>query len=280
MIQNNNLSPLPFYRSTSEQNGKKRYAYGNIYPLYSPEGFILPFQIIREKNVDKSIHGVVLYDSNDKVIKDITSEMVGAGLHINSFSDFDLIIFSGLLPINIGEGKYFIEILEETGSFYSDVFTIADTSDMIKLSWWDDQPLQFPGGVIDYSNQYKNFVYLDSQIGKPEYTFSEEGETRDGYFFPEKQLSEKTYKFVFLAPEYMCDAMRIARLSDHITVQASGVMYECDSFLITPEWQTQGDIASVEAEFQTNTVVKKIGRGYLKTYKGDYNNDYNNDYKN
>lgn len=60
----------------------------------------------------------------------------------------------------------------------------------------------------------------------------------------------------------------------HIT-DKYGREYDCDTFLITPKWQTQGDLASVEIEFTTATVVKKICRGYLGA--GDFNNDYNND---
>ena len=50
------------------------------------------------------------------------------------------------------------------------------------------------------------------------------------------------------------------------------------SCLITPEWQEQGDLASVEIEFETDTVVKKIGRGYTVPSGADFNGDYNNDY--
>lgn len=41
-----------------------------------------------------------------------------------------------------------------------------------------------------------------------------------------------------------------------------------------------GDLASVEIEFKTNTVVKKIGRGYIISNKGDFNDDFNNDFNN
>ena len=126
----------------------------------------------------------------------------------------------------------------------------------------------------------QNVVYLPTQVGKPEYDFQEEGEKRDGYFFPEKQTSEKIYKFSFLAPEYLCDAMRIIRMSDHVQITSRGETYSADSFLITPKWQEQGDLAGVEAEFETDTVIKKIGRGVVVTNLGDYNSDFNNDFNN
>ena len=113
----------------------------------------------------------------------------------------------------------------------------------------------------------------------PDYEFEEEGEERDGYFFPEKQISEKTYKFSFLAPEYLCDVMRLIRLSDIVQVTDKyGHLYNVDSFLIEPKWQQQGNLANVECEFQTDTVVKKIGRGYINGH-ADFNGDFNNDFK-
>ena len=56
--------------------------------------------------------------------------------------------------------------------------------------------------------------------------------------------------------------MRFIRMSDHIRiVDGYGREYLPDTFLITPKWEVQGDLASVEIEFQTATVAKKIGRG-------------------
>jgi surface protein len=139
-------------------------------------------------------------------------------------------------------------------------------------------------GAVCYKTplyRVKHFLYLATELGKPDYLFEEEGETRDGYFFPEKQLSEKVYRFTFVAPEYLCDVMRFIRLSDYVIVtDPYGREYKCDTFLITPKWLTQGDLASVECEFQTNTVAKKVGQSVSAVEMGDFNNDYNDDYTN
>ena len=75
--------------------------------------------------------------------------------------------------------------------------------------------------------------------------------------------------------------MRFIRMADYVVVTDKyGRKYNCDTFLITPKWQTQGNLASVEIEFQTDTVVKKIGRGYIISNKGDFNGDFNNDFNN
>ena len=46
------------------------------------------------------------------------------------------------------------------------------------------------------------------------------------------------------------------------------------------EWQTQGDLASVTCEFETDNVVANIGGFVPDKLGGDYNNDYNEDFDN
>ena len=285
MTPNNNLSVLPWYDSINRQNHRRDYAYGNIYQLITPDRKLLPFQI-RRNTRSNSISQVLLKNVEGKTIANITDQMKETGLTVKRFSanGYDLIIYPGTLPmaINTPEGLYYAEISDGAQIWYSEVFNIVRTvNDYMSIEWWDEEPLYYSGGHIEYSGEtFKNRVYLPTQVGKPEYDFQEEGEKRDGYFFPEKQTSEKIYKFSFLAPEYLCDAMRIIRMSDHVVITSRGERYEADSFLITPKWQEQGDLAGVEAEFETDTVIKKIGRGVLVNNFGDYNIDFNNDFNN
>ena len=44
--------------------------------------------------------------------------------------------------------------------------------------------------------------------------------------------------------------------------------YEVDRFESNVEWQEQGYLASVEVEFDSNTVVKKLGAGYIRPASG------------
>ena len=285
MTPNNNLSVLPWYDSINRQNHRRDYAYGNIYQLITPDRKLLPFQI-RRNTRSNSISQVLLKNVEGKTIANITDQMKETGLTVKRFSanGYDLIIYPGTLPmaINTPEGLYYAEISDGAQIWYSEVFNIVRTvNDYMSIEWWDEEPLYYSGGHIEYSGEtFKNRVYLPTQVGKPEYDFQEEGEKRDGYFFPEKQTSEKIYKFSFLAPEYLCDAMRIIRMSDHVQITSRGETYSADSFLITPKWQEQGDLAGVEAEFETDTVIKKIGRGVLVNNFGDYNIDFNNDFNN
>lgn len=286
MIQNNNISVLPWYTSIEQQNHRKSYAYGTIYPLFTPKRTLLPFQIMRNTS-SRNITGAQLYDKNGVLFADITTALKETGLQIVPFASlgYDVIVYPSLLPfaIDTPDGIYYARMTDGVNVWYSEMFTIVgDLSGYLKIEWYDVENFVFDAGQIVYQNpKFHNILYLCTELGKPEYTFEEEGETRDRYFFPEKQISEKTYRCMALAPEYLCDVMRFIRMSDKVFVTDKyGRQYDCDTFLITPKWQTQGDLASVEIEFETATVAKKIGRGYITPgRKGDFNNDFNNDFK-
>lgn len=286
MIQNNNISVLPWYTSIEQQNHRKSYAYGTIYPLFTPKRTLLPFQIMRNTS-SRNITGAQLYDKNGVLFADITTALKETGLQIVPFASlgYDVIVYPSLLPfaIDTPDGIYYARMTDGVNVWYSEMFTIVgDLSGYLKIEWYDVENFVFDAGQIVYQNpKFHNVLYLYTELGKPEYTFEEEGETRDGYFFSEKQISEKTYRCMALAPEYLCDVMRFIRMSDKVFVTDKyGRQYDCDTFLITPKWQTQGDLASVEIEFETATVAKKIGRGYITPgRKGDFNNDFNNDFK-
>ena len=220
-----------------------------------------------------------MFDKDGTQVRDLTSDMT---FNIVALDDYDVIVYTAQfgyaqeLPI----GQYYISVSDGAQTWYSDIFTIvSDITPYVKLEWYDEENFVMDAGTIIYNNpRFINRLYLNTEIGKPDYQFEEEGEQRDGYFFPEKQLSEKTYRFTILAPEYLCDVMRFIRMADHIQITADGYTYNADTFLITPKWQTQGDLASVEVEFESNTVAKKLGDARVRRTIGDFNDDYNDDY--
>ena len=191
MIQrNNNLSVLPFYEDDNEQLHNRSYAYGDIYPLYTPMGTVPPFQIIKESYLGASVTSAVLKKSNGETVGSILSELNAAGMLYMPFPDYDIIAYPSSSPAGLtsAEGQYYIQLGTSDGkTFYSDVFTVVgQTGGFIAIQWWDIEDLQMDGGRIVYKNggvEFRNTLWLQTQLGKPEYTFNEEGETRDGYFF-------------------------------------------------------------------------------------------------
>lgn len=285
MTPNNNLSILPWYTSLGQQNARRWWIYGRVYPLFVPAGFLPPFQIMRPHYGVTEITSFLVYTKDGELVGDYTSDMENA-ISFKSFTalGYDVLVFTGLLPFfqSFPEGQYYCVLEDGLDKWYSEVFTVVGNVDnYLKLTWWDTEDFTMRAGTIVYSDPaYKNILYLDATIAKPDYVFDEEGENRDGYFFPTKQVSEKRYRFKFFASEYLLDVMRFIRMSDYAFIEFQGQQYGLDSFLITPEWESNGDVASVEAEFDTATAAKKLGKGYIMSQRGDFNDDYNDDYNN
>lgn len=282
MTPNNNLNVLPFYTNIEEQNHRKEYAFGSVYTLIAPNYKLLPFQIVRAKQDPPSQVGVFeLINFKTGAVTDILTEMLAAGFDLKFFDDFDLFINYAALSfpsLQLDAGQYYARITDAENEWFSDIFTVVDDlSKYLKLEYWDSRDLVYTGGKIDYSHPYRNFCYLQTEIGKPEYPFEEQAQNRDGFTFVEKQISEKKYKFTFLAPEYLCDALRIVRMHDFVNIYTLGRKYSVENIILAPEWQTQGDIASVVVEFECDTVIKKIGTANAIP-NGDFSNDFDDDF--
>lgn len=287
MIPNNNLSVLPWYTSIDQQNARKWWVYNRVYPLYTPAGFILPFQLMVEHLSTITIGNIYIYDANTGVsLENCKQKLLDTGLTTKQFAalGYDVVVYPGMLPAftSLQDGRYYMRATVNGKYYYSEIFTVVnDIQPYLKLTWWDVADFTMDAGTIVYTSPlFKNVLYLPSDIAKPEYQFEEEGETRDGYFFPTKQISEKRYRFNFLASEYLLDVMRFIRMADFAEIEYRGQRYSLDTFLITPEWEDNGDVATVEASFDTATVAKKIGLGYIKAQRGDFNDDFNVDFNN
>lgn len=279
-LVNNNISPLPFYDNIALQNHRKDYAFGHIYQLITYRNMLLPFQVVISKGT--SISWVRLYDFNAEKYIDITNSMKENGLTIKSFTDFKLLKYPGTLPIVEikHEGLYYLAInISDLGTIYSDIFTVTNrVSDYLLIEYNNSYNFELRNGIVDFSDNFAFKCYLNTQIGKPEYDFEEEATERMGYTFIESQVSKKIYKFTFLAPEYLCDALRIVRLCENKQITSKQQIYDAITFNIEPNWEDQGDLASVECEFETDTVIANIGGYTPKLAGGDFNIDFNNDF--
>lgn len=274
------MSPLPFYDNIALQNHRKDYAFGQIYPLITHSNLLLPFQVVLSKGT--SIEEIRLYNFNNGTYVDITNSLLENGITIKDYNTFSILKYPGTLPIiEIDqEGLYYLVIkIADFGVIYSDVFTVTNNIDKyLLLEYYNSYNFEFKNGIVDFSDNFKFKCYLDTQIGKPDYDFEEEVTERLGYTFVESQVSKKIYRFTFVAPEYLCDALRIVRLCENKQITSKLQTYEPISFNMMPKWEDQGDLAAVECEFETDTVVANLGGYHKIPIGGDYNNDYNDDF--
>lgn len=225
-------------------------------------------QVKAQYTIIRPIQQVLLYDKNDTYIGDITESMIDNGLKVTNKSTYNVDLISYIPEtdsLTLEQGQYYISISDGVDRWYSDIITIVnDITPYLKIEWYDIEDVIADGGFIFYENpDYRNILYLCAELGKPEYPFEEDSEERNGYLFPLKQISKKTYRFTFLASEFLCDVMRLIRMADVVKiVDKYGREYNVTEFLLTPTWQTQGDLASVEVEFSTHTVIKKNAKAF------------------
>lgn len=270
MIIGPNISPLPFYVSIQLQNHRKDYAFGQIYPLIAHTKRLIPFQFILD-SAQESLEYIQLVSLATGNKTDILQDLKENGLSEEHYSDKDIsvISFSGMLYLDtpIAPGRYYLEVGTNLfgvikQSYYSEVFTVCENTDnYLELEYSNSHDFTDENGAAQYIGGFTFRCYLDTQIGKPEYVFEEEATERMGYTFIESQISKKIYKFTFLAPEYLCDALRIVRLCDTKKILSQGQAYDLTTFSMEPRWEEQGDLAAVECEFETNTIIANIG-GY------------------
>lgn len=282
ILKNNNFSVLPFYKSPAERDSNKWYVNGKRFPLYMMRNECLPFQIIDDTAAldSDSRFTVRIYNTSGALYREIPWTRLRDWFTVKTFEDFsvlvctggDWLVWSGGAAVGVANGTYYMVVEDAMSSkkWYSDFFVyVNDTEPYLCLSWRDNSDFVMDSGVIVYTNPwFINKLYLPATLAKPEYPFEEEGESRDGVFYPTKQISSKRYRFTFFAPEYLLDVLRFVRMSEQITIaQGSGdtrAEYNVDNILFTPEWESQGDLAAVTCEFDTDTVAKKIGMAYVR----------------
>lgn len=281
-LVNNNISPLPFYADFALQNHRKDYAFGQVYPLITYKNMLLPFQVVLAAGIS-NIEWVRLYNFKAGTFIDITTSLKDNGLALKAYTDFTILKYPGTLPITEikYEGLYYLAIsISGLGTIYSDIFTVTNNIDSyLSIEYSNSYNFLLKDGIVDFSDNFKFKCYLNTQVGRPEYSFEEEVTKRMGYSFIESQVSKKIYKFTFVAPEYLCDALRIVRLCENKQIQSKGLTYEVTAFSMEPEWQEQGDLAAVNCEFETDTVIANIGGFVPELLGGDFNKDFNDDYK-
>lgn len=162
------------------------------------------------------------------------------------------------------QGTYRAEFSIGTQVYISTPFCvipgIETSSKYLLIEYWNDEKIAYPGGFITTgaNNDFRYQMYVPATICKPKYEFEEELTKRAGYKFLELQTSTKVYAFTFVAPEFICDAMRLIRLSDYIRISHDGEYYNALNFEFDVDWQEQLYLAAVDCQFETDSIIQKL----------------------
>lgn len=261
MTPNNNLNPLAFYKSQNDMFKARPYNYGIKYPLYMPLNRVTPFQIIRGSSESTTLTSAKIYNDRGVEVATVTSYM---SVNVVTIGNSKVMQFKCGNYANLTPGQYTMRLVIGNDTYYSEVFTAyANIGKLVKVEYYNADPIIFDEGALTYDNGFKFELFLCTEIAKPEYLFEEESTKRGGFTFVENQISSKQYKMVIAAPEYLCDAIRIIRLHDHVAITKDGNAYEAYNFTPSYQWNDVGDLAQVTITFESNTVLQKIS-----AYKG------------
>lgn len=286
----NNLSCIPFYTKKEHQDFRLWYSYGEKYPYYVPSDYLIPFSFVvpyhseQPDNIKVEFYRACCSEeqylgTQGAYNNNLSARMNMNGLTIENDDTREISVLTyfarEIEPLDLEEGMYYMKITLVYGqtneTYYSDVFFVKDASKLDKcvcIKWRNEENLEYDGGFIPYGElkggePFINRLYLDTTIAMPEYKFTEDGEERNGRFFPIKQISEKVYKMSFTAPEYLCDVMRLIRMADYIELyDGLGRTLVVEQFEMDVKWSQGGHYAEVTCSIQTDSVIKKIGKAY------------------
>lgn len=262
----NNFSPLAFREKSMKATYKKWYAYGKEFALPFSTTELPPFQF--------TVQNLPVFDQSTVEIF-LVNEATGVRSATGIYPKFDVMNeHNAVLYVSPGSnvyaksmepGVYRAEFAIPEGETYiSTPICVTDgietNTNFVKLEYWNDEKLAYPNGFVTTGtdNDFKFQMYIPTTFFKPKYEFEEEITKRAGYKFLELQTCNKVFGFSFLAPEYICDALRLVRLSDYIRFTHDGEYYNALNFEYTPDWQDNGYLAAIECQFETDTIIQKL----------------------
>ena len=262
----NNFSPLAFREKSMKATYKKWYAYGKEFALPFSTTELPPFQftVANLPSFDPTTVEVFL-------VNEATGTRVATGIKIkvDSMNGHGSVLYvspgSNVYAKSIETGVYRAEFTIPEGETYVSTPIcvtegIETNTNFVKLEYWNDEKLAYPNGFVTTGtdNDFKFQMYIPTTFFKPKYEFEEEITKRAGYKFLELQTCNKVFGFNFLAPEYICDALRLVRLSDYIRFSHDGEYYNALNFEYSPDWQDNGYLAAIECQFETDTIIQKL----------------------
>lgn len=265
MEVHNNFSPLAFRKKESKATYEKWYAFGKNYAIPASANTLTPFQFT-ELNIP-------VFDPDTievEAVNEETGEMTKTGVYVS----FDVMPEHGnVLYVSPGKNSFREALPQGTYrarfSIGHEVYIstpfcvipgIETSSKYLLIEYWNDEKIAYPGGFITTgaNNDFRYQMYVPATICKPKYEFEEELTKRAGYKFLELQTSTKVYAFTFVAPEFICDAMRLIRLSDYIRISHDGEYYNALNFEFDVDWQEQLYLAAVDCQFETDSIIQKL----------------------
>lgn len=279
-MKQSNYGTLVFFKDPKFQHRNKWYEYDHYQPVHCPLNQLPPFQhpLTAESS---AVFSFQIVNVEDNQFFEIRNDLTLAGMRqerylaTEVYPEHQKLIYPAIskFPGTFKSGLYYAIMKTNSETWYSEHFVMNDfvgEDDFIYLEWLHARNYKlYPqvGHFIDYSKGYKNFLYIKSDIGKPEWFYEEEEDNRDGDLLPIHQVKFKMCGFQIIVSEYFLDILAEIPLHDCVVIKHQGHTYQVDKFIMNqPSWFPQGAKASVRLQFRYNTTTIVSGRGVVDGY--------------
>jgi hypothetical protein len=304
-IHDNLFNPLPLFESKEDWYKNKETYKGKSSPTITTKNYLLPMQLTVDKEMYDTLtttqpnilvmFRVISWD--DKKTYRLNTEEVYRSIdllpeNIRNEENYASVFLGGrwLISHDIPIGTYYLSMtygdtndITASKEWYSDLFTFrADTSDLIKLSYRATKPIVTANNYMPFKegvSERQMEVWIDATAMNNEFMFEDSVETMDGYDMVEKRVSYKKYNIVFLATEYMAEALRLLWHCDDVEMTMRGRRYKVNNTNIEVAWDIDNHFAKVTLKCKTDTVIQTNGIGiYAKAEGRAFSDDYNDDF--
>lgn len=126
----------------------------------------------------------------------------------------------------------------------------------LRLEWWNSCDI----AGIHYGRFFENKIFIDAEIGKPEFLEEEEGfENEEGVFITNYKKLIPVYRFEFMGPEYIVKAMKAMAMHD--TILIGNELYDAGirNVEVNATWDpdTNDCLALIEIKFRQDDQIIK-----------------------
>lgn len=280
ILSNGLLIPFKMYNDVKYQDRKKSWVKSQIknFDLICPRNRLLPFQCVR-LNSPYPIREIELVNADTEiVVHNLLGLIDPTDLGYYIFEEKDYFIYYGKKNLlyngddfNLPLGNYYLRISDWSFAtlWVSEVFTVknftTETNNCyVKLTYCSCSPLDdiiYGTNTGNTAQDFKNVVYLDTDIGEPKYKVDEVGyEDQNKIFHPTSLKHTKTYRLETVLPEYMVDALSIVPLHEvvYLTLPNGKEAQIKEIKLLETKWFEASNIAQCTVEF-TEAIIVKTG---------------------
>jgi hypothetical protein len=258
------MIPFNIYTRKQDQTRFKRHCkYQKPFELVNRNNRFLPF-IIKRSTHSNQIKSWRVYDLNDNLKYVINPASTSYEIFTNGSVQYLVYYGAQISGLTMDCGEYYLKISDNVTTWYSEVFTVKDfnasTNPYHILEWKHLHDL----GDIIYQTGYINRLFLNIELGEPEYEIEEEVlKDINGNEVETLVRTRKVYKTVIPElPEYIVDSLSLTlQGASEITItlpENVGTISNIKQARVESTWVNDGCAANVQITFKLEeSIIKK-----------------------